>query len=398
MKKVSLLITILLLFILPSVSAVDLTSYGIQIQSSTAEDGITTSEAVDDQGRTFELQTTAELSAREAEGLLTILDNIYSWDYMTIATLRIAFTADRIEFTVVPESFSYKGTDFTQYLPSGMQFYFTDYIEYDFRMLISDYVVKVRGQFFSEEQLCEKMTRAVENPVAYIQTTDPQYLFQQITELWENIDEVKNHSASNEAIAEERYREFLDLQQNHRTLRRDHLSLQDDYKQLRNDHESLKEAHSALDQSHQNLQNAHTALVKELDDRTERFITALEKQVARAEQAYAELDTKRNELRNDHETLTENHNQLKQNHEALLADVTTLKQAILMVANQGLFSSIGKSNVEGINRYIALRKENPAMSGENALDQVKAEGLKISGKEALLADIIYFSEFEEKTK
>jgi hypothetical protein len=285
---------------------------------------------------------------------------------MEIAQLRISLVTDRIEANVVPSRLSFGGTNFKPYLPSGMQFYIEEYIEYDFRMLVENYVVKMRGQYFNEEQLLDKMQRAVENPIAYIQTTDPEYLFEQITALSEEMEQIRSYANQISQVAEDRWGEFLEMRDNYRTLADNHRELRADYTALKEDHDTFVES---SEQAYQELEG-------ELNGLTE----------------------KHNALREEHEALLTAHEELKSSHTELAGGVTTLRQAILMAANQNIFAVIVKSNVEGIKRYVALRSEDPGMSRDDAVAAVKEEELNITGKEALLADMIYFGDFEEKSK
>ncbi len=366
MKKVILLGTIVLILTIQPAFSVDLADYGITVQSKRTEDGATLFKAADALGQSFEILSLKEISSGQARSIVRIKDTLYSWRNMGIAQLRISLVEDRIEANVVPSSLSFGGTNFKPYLPSGMQFYIEEYIEYDFRMLVGNYVVKMRGQYFNEEQLLDKMQRAVENPIAYIQTTDPEYLFEQITALSEEMEQIRSYANQISQEAEDRWGEFLEMRRNYRALLNDHRTLKNDYAALRKDHDTF---------------------------------------VERTEKAYRELDgklngltEKHNALREEHDALATAHEELQSSHTELAGGVTTLQQAILMAANQNIFAVIVKTNVEGIKRYIALRGANPDMTRDEAVAAVKEEELNITGKEALLADMIYFADFDEKTK
>lgn len=366
MKKVILLGTIVLILTVQAVFSVDLADYGITVRSEQSEDGVTLFKAADASGRRFEILASADISSRQARSIVRIKDTLYSWRSMEIARLRISLVGDRIEANVVPNRLSFGGTNFKPYLPSGMQFYIEEYIEYDFRMLVENYVVKMRGQYFNEEQLLDKMQHAVENPVAYIRTTDPEYLFEQITSLSEEMEAIRSYANEISQAAEERWREFLEMRRNYRTLLNNHRKLEDGYAALREDHDSFVE-------------------------RSEKALQELDGKLSR-------LTVKHDSLREEHDALVKSHEDLQSSHTELALGVTTLRQAILMAANQNIFAVIVKSNLEGIKRYVVLRSEDPDMTRDDAVAAVKEEGLTITGKEALLADMIYLSEFDEKAK
>ncbi|GAB6089168.1 hypothetical protein [Spirochaeta dissipatitropha] len=87
-----------------------------------------------------------------------------------------------IELLLVPESFVYEGTDFTRNLPAGLQFFANGEIEFDFRMRVAEFFLRISGRWFSERQLAETMYRALQNPQAFLQSQDPEILFQRMIE------------------------------------------------------------------------------------------------------------------------------------------------------------------------------------------------------------------------
>ncbi len=133
----------------------------------------------------------------------SIARSIMGMKYLVPSTVRIALSDRRAEVIMVPKSFTYKGVDYVPYMPSGVQFFYVDSLEYDFRLMVQNLFLRVRGQYFSEEQFADKIASAVENPYSYIQTHDPEYIIKKFQEIEENIERMKAAFASTVAAGKD---------------------------------------------------------------------------------------------------------------------------------------------------------------------------------------------------
>jgi hypothetical protein len=196
-----MVILIILMVILPSASlfAVDISEYGFTVVSSFKEQGKTVHVVRDMSGNTFEF-IGESVSNRQAQIILRVMKDFSELRYLSFKSIRIVPAENKIEALLVPSAFSYKGVDFTRYLPSGLQFYYKDYLEYDFRMFISKLFVRVREQYLDETSLAENMLEAVNDPIAYIRTHDPDYIIKKFISVDEKIGllEEENQQAKKE--------------------------------------------------------------------------------------------------------------------------------------------------------------------------------------------------------
>jgi len=411
MKKVFLLLCVLPIVSLTTLSSADLGKRGIEVISTKTDDGRTVTTARDSAGNTFEFITDQTLTEPQADILVRVKDTFYSWEYLKIASLRIVFTGDQLEIMVFPSEFIYNGVNFAEYLPSGMQFYYyRDFVEYDFRMFVSNLFIRISGQYFTEEQLCEKLFSAVQNPVLYIQTHDPEYLLEKLKGIENLIDALnaelnaKISSVSRElsqktlefsdrlsseidGLSEELKSEIKKLKEYydsliekhteyHQALQEEYLQFktqqqkrdeqqEKDYLALKDDHLDLEERHETLKTNHQNLEERHE-----------------------------QLKTNYELLKQDHEQLEENHESLKADYEELLREFLLVRNAIIVINNRGLFGAVRELNTEGINRLIELKKANPALTQKEARSLLKEEGIKMTKNEIFLVYSLYFGEFE----
>jgi len=147
-------------------------------------------------GFTLTISVRGEPTQEQVKMVEAIARSIMNMKYFVPSTVRIALSDRRAEIIMVPKSFTYKGVDYVPYMPSGVQFFYVDSLEYDFRLMVQNLFLRVRGQYFTEEQFADKIASAVGNPYAYIQTHDPEYIIKKFQEIEENIERMKAEFAS----------------------------------------------------------------------------------------------------------------------------------------------------------------------------------------------------------
>lgn len=126
-----------------------------------------------------------------------------------------------IEVLLVPESFRYEDAEFSRNLPAGLQFFANGEIEFDFRMRVDEFFLRISGRWFSERQLAETMYRALLNPQAFLQSQDPEILFQRMVE--------------QERVSAAQLAQIYQLQDETAALRDEAQSLRDEALELRNE-------------------------------------------------------------------------------------------------------------------------------------------------------------------
>lgn len=202
MKKVTI-ITILLLCGTGFLFAGAFEDIGLTVLSRQVKQGQISWEVRDRDGDTAEVVTTGEPGRSDAEVVSFVLDLFPRWNYLTVKSIRVDFTEEVAQILVVPESFVYQGTDLASYMPSGMQFYYEKFAEYDFRIFVDDLFLRIQGQFYTEDQFCEKLKTAIDNPAAYVQTHDPEYLIEQLKQIHKQINSLEQaDSATDTEISE----------------------------------------------------------------------------------------------------------------------------------------------------------------------------------------------------
>jgi len=130
----------------------------------------------------------AELGEADRERLQGILAIYQNLRILFPSSVRVIFTDERAEILVIPRSFRYKDRELSTYMPSGIQFFYTDFLEFDFRIVVENLFLRIKGQYFKEEEFAEKILAAVLNPYAYIQSQDPEYILKRFQDIEGRLD------------------------------------------------------------------------------------------------------------------------------------------------------------------------------------------------------------------
>ncbi len=219
-----------------ALSSQSLEGLGYTILSTGTEDGYTVVTARDpESGLTFDLYYKS-LTQTQLYFLQEARKIILSWKYLVPDNLRVIFQPQVVEIRVIPASFVYEGTDYAAYVPSAINFYFEDILEYDFRILVDNITLRVRGPYFNEDQLASKLQSAAANPIAYIQSNDPEYIVRRLGEMSGEMETLK-------AAQSEGDKEILALQKEVETLTAELAELS-----------KIEEAHAALVNKYRLLQ------------------------------------------------------------------------------------------------------------------------------------------------
>ncbi|HUX51419.1 MAG TPA: hypothetical protein VMW73_11515 [Spirochaetia bacterium] len=244
--------TIVFLFIGSMAFAVSFTDLGYTVQRQYTDSGVTYSDLTDSQGRAVTVGlSAAELTQSQGDLLNQMVNDFYTLQYMRIDSLKIVFSDSRVEAVVIPSSFRYDGMDIAAYMPSGMQFFYTKALSYDFRLRVDNYFLRFSGQFTDERSFAERLVQTIRNPVEIIRSQDPQYMLQRIDTLekalGEAVGELRQNESRTNALAKE-----VDA------LKSSGASIQSQYDKLLADS-------SALDARYSELKSSNDTLVNELE-------------------------------------------------------------------------------------------------------------------------------------
>ncbi len=163
-------------------------AYGLSFQNAGyivdrqyQDSGINYADLTDAQGHELTVGlSSAELTNNQAALLKTVVDRLYDLQYAKVENLKVVFTAGRVEIVLIPSTFSYNGMDLAQFMPSGMQFYYTDFLEYDFRLRVNQYFLRFAGRYTDEKAFADRLVDVVKNPTSFLRSQDPEYMLQRL--------------------------------------------------------------------------------------------------------------------------------------------------------------------------------------------------------------------------
>lgn len=311
---------------------------GFTVSAERSEGGIPTWDLRDAQGREFSVSLLGSFTADRRQALSRLREVIYSLPGLDVQRLRFVFERDRADAVVIPASFRFEGEDFARYLPSGMQFQFDDAIVFDFRMLVDNLAVRINGQFLAADQFMGRLRRAVENPSAYIQSQDPQFLARRLDDQLGRIEALELSAEEQSAVDR-----------------------------------SLEGSIGALEREGAALVNEGRSLIAALEDR----IAELETQSDALALALEELDGR---------------------NSTLGAELDLARQGAVILATRNIFGSLKVVEPELIVEAVTLRLAEPGLSQDELLERVNAslpeDAEALHSKHIVAIDAIYFNRFE----
>jgi hypothetical protein len=198
MKMARLVLPVFLVLTTAAAFGINFQDYGSTVNGSRQENNQTVYELTDRSGLSFTVASAGELSDTSMKILGSILGTLQGWNDLKIQQLKVVFNGDRADVLVMPSSFEYKGIDLAKYMPSGIQFYYDTYLQYDFRMLKDSLFLRLKGDVYGESQFADRAYNAIQDPVLYLQTNNPEYLLQRLNDIAAAVDKIANTLAEQE--------------------------------------------------------------------------------------------------------------------------------------------------------------------------------------------------------
>lgn len=318
-------------------------SAGYTVVRTRTQGGMPVWDLQTDDGERFAVHMIGALTEQRLAAIDSLSEIVFAIDGLDIERMRIVFDENRGTAIVIPRRFSIDGTRYEEYMPSGMQFIYDEAPSFDFRMLVDNLAVRINGAYLTEEQFLARIERAVENPAAYIQSSDPQFLAQQIRELQRIVDVLEVETA---ALREE------------------------------------GEASSAR-----------------LESMIQREVARLEREgrqiIADGEAAIAETNARIDDLSAE---LTEKIDGVSSDTMSLAEEFTKLRRGSIVLASRNLFGSLKELPPETIARVVELRAADPDLSADEARTQVNGylgEGeQQLHGKHVQAIYALFFNDYE----
>lgn len=299
------------------------------------------------EGGRFSVHMIGRLTDDRLDAIESLETTAFSISGLQIERMRIVFdetrpTEARASAVVIPQRFEIAGRRYEEYMPSGMQFNYEDAPFFDFRMLVDNLAVRINGAYLTEEQFLERIQRAVRNPAAYIQSSDPQYLAAQLRELQRLVDMLEVAGRELTATDEE----------------------------LR---EEIAESRAAG--------------------------------MRKSEEIESEIDEVRSDIADVGEDLTAFGVEVEEALDAIVTDNLSLteqfekmRQGSIVLASRNLFGSLKGVPPETVAAVVELREGNPGLSADDARSQVNASlgsgAQQLESKHVQAIYALFFNDYE----
>jgi len=131
---------------------------------------------VDKAGGQLLFDVEVDPSAGRLAALRSLVAEIHSWKNVTIAELRAVNSTDRLQVTLIPNTFAVGGVDLQAAVPEGIQLFSDTATEYDFKILSGNTVLRVRSVYTSEDDLDAAALAAYKDPSSFLAARDPLYV------------------------------------------------------------------------------------------------------------------------------------------------------------------------------------------------------------------------------
>jgi prefoldin subunit 5 len=377
------------------IAAADLASLGVTVLSSQPDGARVVYELKDAQGNRLTVVGDQQVTDEQAKAVLYLRDSLTGWKSMKAPGLRVTLNGTAAQALVIPATYSYDGMDFTKLIPSGMQFYLGVLLEYDFRMKVGSIFLRMKGQFFDEDQLGTRMASAARDPVKFLEQTDPEYLYRTLQEVTTSLKGLESGGGDamqslHDLIADYQSlkaqkplleQKLGELDASKAALTQDLGKLANDYEALRQDHDALQASHDQLQASYDELRARGVAEAQKLEAAIADLTAAGEAEVAKLTQADKDLSARIDAAVADSTAAARD----------TTAALARLRASVLTLHNTGFLRGPAPMDPKLVARVVDLKQANSAMTSSDILTALKAEGLTATKKQVDIIVFVYFS-------
>ncbi len=225
MKRITILLIVFTLFSAAFIPAQEITEGDIEFEFI-SEDELGLYRIIIPGMDNAVLKSASEPGRNEKTVIARFYNELSLIEGLEVKHASIIFNETGFEAVLVPEKFIIDETDYAPYLPAGLSFIHRTFTMYDFRMLKDRFFVRIRGEYFSPEDLFGKMKAAYDDPVKYIVSHNPEYIVNQLGKI-----DIEN--SSRDSSIDKLQKDLESLSESHKNLMEQHENLMEDYDKLK---------------------------------------------------------------------------------------------------------------------------------------------------------------------
>ena len=140
----------------------------IKVLNLTNTDKDTTATLQDKNNNIFEVNYPLQIDEFAVKNILKLKNDFFNWSDLKINKIKFMSSDKFLEISIIPAQFICKGTNIIQNIPDGFYFFYTDALQYNFRITKNNVFIRMAGFFFNHDDFCQKISDALVNPTAYI--------------------------------------------------------------------------------------------------------------------------------------------------------------------------------------------------------------------------------------
>lgn len=172
----------------PALASDQFRALGFQVNSVGTRDGLPEYRMTGPDGLPVRAIVAGFLTDEHLTGLSVLQELQASLPDLELASVSLAFGSGRVDVVLVPASYVIEGREFADLLPAGMFFRYDGAVFFDFRLLVDNLAVRINAQYVDLDAFEDRLLRAAEDPLAYIESQDPLVLSARISTQTDRID------------------------------------------------------------------------------------------------------------------------------------------------------------------------------------------------------------------
>ena len=199
MKRTLIIIIIVLLMLVGvTTPALDWQSLKTSLVDKNVENSKTVLTLKDAQNQVFKVTyQDEEIISKMINPIVKYKNEFYKWHSVRIKELNFVVFANILEVVIFPQEIKHNNLNLVDAIPAGITMtYYPDQnkLRYDFRIMKDNQTVRIVGEYLSEDELMTKVFFAYDDPLGYLQRTDPEYLNDEIDKLKRKLTELADEN------------------------------------------------------------------------------------------------------------------------------------------------------------------------------------------------------------
>jgi hypothetical protein len=194
---VALVIAIAMVFISTGtvLSAINWQSFDAGVTDKKEDGTRVTLTLKDSQNHTFKVTYQDEATAEKlADKIIKYKNLFYNWQQSRLKEVDFVISPSFLEIIIIPQEIMHNKANLAGVIPAGITMTYypdKDVLRYDFRIMKDNLLMRIYGDYRTEDEMTGKLFYAYDNPLLYLRRGDPEALIQEIEELKEKLEKLR---------------------------------------------------------------------------------------------------------------------------------------------------------------------------------------------------------------